>query len=411
MRPTNRRIIIALVLFCLLATTIYSVRINYSKASDKKHDYEYYYNDTENGGTAVSGNSTANDSAASKKPVLPAKIDTNPESITVLVNKSYPLGEDYVPKDLTVPDIPFHEPGFEEKKQLRKVAADAIEDMFEAAGKEGLGLCGVSGYRSYDRQNEIYTNNLRTKGITYTEQYSAKPGYSEHQTGLAMDISTASIHYSLDERFFDTPEGEWVSKNAHLYGFIIRYPKDKSSITEYAYEPWHIRYVGVELATLLYENNLTLDEYYGYTPDPSKADETPNTLDVDSDDVDTAPSSQPSVPETIDQSADQSDSGAVDKESDKETVKKEESKKEDTKKDNSKPTSSDKKEESGNSTISKPDTTNPPKQEDPEPSTGSQPIAEPDPAETQEPDSSGSDSSTAPEHMDSSASSLSLEAE
>ena len=287
MRPTNRKIIIAFLLICLLLAAISSTQIDYSKASDKINDYEYYYTDTENenGGSAVSDYSSAPDTNEVLE--LPAKTDTTPDSITVLVNKSYPLSKDYVPEDLTVPDIPFHEPEFDEKKQLRAVAADAIEKLFAAAEESGLSLYGVSGYRSYERQNEIYTNNLRTKGISHTQQYSAKPGYSEHQTGLAMDISTASIHYSLDDRFSDTPEGEWISKNAHLYGFIVRYPEDKSFITEYAYEPWHIRYVGVELATLLYKNNLTLDEYYGYTPDPEKNGDVPDTLDVDTDDVDT----------------------------------------------------------------------------------------------------------------------------
>ncbi|MDD6208277.1 MAG: M15 family metallopeptidase [Clostridiales bacterium] len=396
MRPTNRRIIIALVLFFLLVTTIYSSHIDYSKASDKKHDYEYYYNDTENGGSAVSDYSTTDNSDTRKKPVLPAKIDTNPDSITVLVNKSYPLSQDYVPKDLTVPDIPFHEPGFEEKKQLRKAASDAIEELFDAAGKEGLSLCGVSGYRSYTRQNEIYTSNLRTKGSAYTEQYSAKPGYSEHQTGLAMDISTSSIHYSLDERFFDTPEGEWVSKNAHLYGFIIRYPKDKSSATEYAYEPWHIRYVGVELATLLYENNLTLDEYYGYTPDPSKTDESPNTLDVDSDDMDSMPDSQPSIPETVEPSSDPSPDTSKKKEENKKTEDK---------------NKADKKEESSQKENAKPVATTPPKQEESEADIGSQPITGQDPVETPKPDTSDSGSSTDPEQIDSSASGNDEEAE
>lgn len=218
-------------------------------------------------------------SSTNKELVLPGRIDTDPDSATVLVNKAYPLDKEYVPDDLTVPDITFRTQGFQEKKQLRKVAADAIEDLFQAAEQNGLNLCGISGYRSYARQNVIYTNNLRKKGASYTEQYSAKAGYSEHQTGLAMDISAACVRYSLTEQFADTPEGVWLNENAHLYGFIIRYPKGKSSIVGYAYEPWHIRYVGTELAALLYENNLTLDEYYGYSPASSSLD-TPDTSAV-----------------------------------------------------------------------------------------------------------------------------------
>ena len=104
------------------------------------------------------------------------------------------------------------------------------------------------------------------KGADYTNRYSAKPGYSEHQTGLSIDVSASSIGNRLSESFGSTDEGIWLAAHAHEYGFIIRYPKDKASITGYAYEPWHIRYVGIELATYLYENNLTLEEYYNYTP-------------------------------------------------------------------------------------------------------------------------------------------------
>ena len=194
------------------------------------------------------------------------KVITTPESIFCLVNKEYSLPADYIPADLVEPDVTFSIDYESEKKLMRKVAADALETMFQDAAKENLELTAVSGYHSYDRQKEIYEKNLKTRGTTHTNQYSAKPGYSEHQTGLVMDISCESENFDLQESFGETPEGIWVSENAHLYGYIIRYPKDKCEITGYAYEPWHLRYVGIPMATYLYQNNMTLDEYYHYEP-------------------------------------------------------------------------------------------------------------------------------------------------
>lgn len=199
---------------------------------------------------------------------LPSRdeVMTTPESIFCLVNKEYSLPADYTPADLVEPDVTFSIDYESEKKYMRKVAADALESLFQDAAKENLELAAVSGYRSYDRQKEIYEKNLKTRGTTHTNQYSAKPGYSEHQTGLVMDISCESENFDLQESFGETPEGIWVAENAHLYGYIIRYPKDKCDITGYAYEPWHLRYVGIPMATYLYQNNMTLDEYYHYKP-------------------------------------------------------------------------------------------------------------------------------------------------
>ena len=200
---------------------------------------------------------------------FPAKeLDLDPNSITVFVNKEYCLPEDFVPDNLVVPNILFDISGYSERKLLRKEAARAIEELFAAALKEGYTLYGISGYRSFERQKEIFLNNLIKKGKKHTLKYSAAPGTSEHQTGLAMDVSTKSLRFKLVTAFANCPEGKWLAEHAHEYGFIIRYPKDREDITGYAYEPWHIRYVGKELAAYLYANNLTLDEYYNYTPSP-----------------------------------------------------------------------------------------------------------------------------------------------
>lgn len=202
-------------------------------------------------------------------PFVPAtEMDLDPNSITVFVNKEYALPPDYLPSDLVTPDIYFHLAYYDDRTLMRKEAADAIEDLFAAAKADGCSLSGVSGYRSYQRQKKIFINNILTKGKTHTLKYSAVPGTSEHQTGLVMDISSASLKYDLRDDFIDTPEGQWVAKNAHRFGFIVRYPNGKAEITGYSYEPWHIRYVGKPLAKYLYDNDLTLEEYYNYTPSP-----------------------------------------------------------------------------------------------------------------------------------------------
>lgn len=283
-----KKILLTLSPFALIALLIY-VYSNTGRASgSSKRTFEKFYDNVE----TISQNSTDSDISGEfleeneednkiEEPELnepitinpdtmqPSGIDTNPESITVLVNKQYTLETTYEPEDLVIPNIKFSSKRYDPKMQLRQVAATAMENLFQAALEDGIELIGVSGYRSYNRQLEIYANNLIHRGITFTNQYSAMAGSSEHQTGLAMDISTSSIHYKLCDQFADTKEGQWVQNHCYEYGFIVRYPADKTHVTGYAYEPWHIRYVGVELATYLNDNNLTLDEYYGYEYDES----------------------------------------------------------------------------------------------------------------------------------------------
>ncbi|WP_233269586.1 D-alanyl-D-alanine carboxypeptidase family protein [Alteribacillus sp. YIM 98480] len=188
---------------------------------------------------------------------------TKPESEQVLVNREYRLPEGYEPDDLTVPDIPFP---FEEdhpKKQIREPAVKPLEELFDEASEEGLQLYAISGYRSYDRQEAIFAANAAEDGEEEANQYSAKPGQSEHQSGLAMDVSSPSADLALTDEFGETPEGQWLKDNAHRFGFIIRYPEDKTDITGFQYEPWHLRYVGKEAAETMHEKDQTLEEYYG----------------------------------------------------------------------------------------------------------------------------------------------------
>lgn len=186
----------------------------------------------------------------------------NNDYLGILVNKTHPLPEDYEPADLVPVNIPFAHVGNDSRNYMRRPAAEALEAMFRDAEAAGLHPIGVSGYRSYERQKNIYTSNLAVKGEMHTSLYSAKPGQSEHQTGLAMDISSPSVQSALTTDVENTPEGKWLRENAAAYGFILRYPAGKEHITGYAYEPWHFRYVGKNLAAYLKKEGLTLEEYY-----------------------------------------------------------------------------------------------------------------------------------------------------
>lgn len=204
-----------------------------------------------------------------EEPFVPATdMDLDPSSITVFVNKEYALPKNYKPEKLVTPDVVFNLITYDERTLMRPEAADALENLFDEAKREGVILYGISGYRSYERQYKIFTNNIVNKGKNYTLRYSAVPGTSEHQTGLAIDVSAESLDFKLSANFASSPEGIWLAENAHNYGYIIRYPEGNEKITGYAFEPWHIRYVGKGLATYLHENELTLEEYYKYTPSP-----------------------------------------------------------------------------------------------------------------------------------------------
>lgn len=260
--------IIFLIMACFLITgfTLYHSFSKPSLASNNSIEEEYYYNDIIYFDEVIMSDMDDSTKYSDRYEYNIEEIDTTPDSLTVLINKEFSLPSDYVPKNLTAPAITFSFNGYHEKKLMRQDAAKALEELFEAASKEGLFLNGVSGYRSYRRQLSIYNKNLLKNGLEYTNKYSAKAGYSEHQSGLAMDVSTGSIQNKLDVVFAGTPEGKWLEENCWKFGYIIRYPEGKSKITGYAYEPWHIRYVGVELAKYLKENELTMEEYYGYVP-------------------------------------------------------------------------------------------------------------------------------------------------
>ena len=159
----------------------------------------------------------------------------------LVANKTYSLPEDYNPGELLTE------------------CSEAFEKMKSDAAKEDLVLWNASGFRSYELQESLYTRYSDRDGKEAADRYSARPGHSEHQTGLAIDLNT------ITSAFANTAEGKWVSENCHKYGFILRYPQDKEAVTGYMYEAWHIRYVGVDTATKIYESGLCFEEYFGIT--------------------------------------------------------------------------------------------------------------------------------------------------
>lgn len=176
-------------------------------------------------------------------------------SYEMLVNREHRLESGFLPPSLACPSIPFDAPAEDPKRLLESRAARAAEKLFLHARGAGLCLFGISGYRPYSRQLELYKNASGTG-------YVAPPGASEHQTGLALDVSCPAADFDLTDGFASTAEGIWLAKNAHLHGFILRYPRGREKITGYAWEPWHIRYVTKSLAFYLALTGLTLEEYH-----------------------------------------------------------------------------------------------------------------------------------------------------
>lgn len=183
------------------------------------------------------------------------KLIKNPDNILTLVNKNNKLPAVYIPDDLI--EIP-NNMAYNGKK-VRKEVLKNFENLFNDAKKLGYKIVVVSAYRDYDYQKKLFNGYVEEKGLKYALKCSAKPGHSEHQTGLAIDVMGSNNDYNL---FADSKEFEWMKNNAHKYGFILRYPEEKQKITGFKYEPWHYRYVGIEISSYIYENNLTLEEYF-----------------------------------------------------------------------------------------------------------------------------------------------------
>ena len=182
------------------------------------------------------------------------KTVSNAASITAIVNKYNGIGK-YEPNDL----VKISSVNSTKELYMRKEACGAFEKMCNDARTEGYDIRAMSAYRSYNRQNELYNNYVATDGKEAADTYSARPGNSEHQTGLAVDIQGGTTGF---ESFKTTKESKWINDNSYKYGFIVRYPEGKERITGYMAEAWHIRYVGKEIAQKIHGEKITFDEYY-----------------------------------------------------------------------------------------------------------------------------------------------------
>lgn len=197
-------------------------------------------------------------------PVQPIEVDgvANLElEELILVNKQIALPANYQPSDLVEANIDFVDSAVGERRMMRKEAARAIEELMSDAKTSGIDLKGTSAFRSYGYQVTLFNAYVERDGKEQAMKYSAPPGHSEHQTGLAIDVSSASVNYQLTQSLGETVEGKWLAEHAHEYGFIIRYQKAFEKETGYMYEPWHLRYIGTEHAKAVHALNQPYDRY------------------------------------------------------------------------------------------------------------------------------------------------------
>ncbi|RJT91450.1 D-alanyl-D-alanine carboxypeptidase family protein, partial [Cryobacterium melibiosiphilum] len=206
-------------------------------------------------------------SAPLELPAAPALSLDDPASLWVVVNKARPLdgGSTYVPSDLVIVPV-----AHTFSPLLRQEASAAVVALFDAAQAEaGLTLASNSAYRAYSVQQRVYGSIVAASGQAYADTTSARPGHSEHQTGLSLDIGAVSGRCSLNACFAETAEGQWLAGNAWRFGFELRYPDGMEAVTGFNFEPWHYRYLGVDLATTLHESGVTtLEEHFGLAAAP-----------------------------------------------------------------------------------------------------------------------------------------------
>ena len=186
-----------------------------------------------------------------KDPVKARNLNTE----KILVNKYYYLDSNYIPDNLETISTRY---ALSNMKMVKE-AKEAFEEMASTAKKENLNIIAMSCYRSYDYQVNLYNKYVRQDGKEEADTYSGRPGHSEHQTGLAVDVYNGKVNYTNFEK---TKEFNWMQEHAEEYGFILRFPKDKETETGYTYESWHYRYVGIEEAKYIKEHNISFEEYY-----------------------------------------------------------------------------------------------------------------------------------------------------
>lgn len=202
------------------------------------------------------------------KTPIPLPIDssllTRPDGQLILVNKSMPVDLDYAPTDLVLPTVAYRTDKSQEEVMVRAALVEPLAKLFADAKAAGYDLLIGSAYRSSKLQEMYFNSYSHAHGQTEAEKFSAHPGTSEHQLGLAVDLTTTDRACYLVECFGETSAGKWLAANVHQYGFILRYPDGQAAITGYNYEPWHFRYVGSPIATAVFESGLTYEEAFPY---------------------------------------------------------------------------------------------------------------------------------------------------
>ncbi len=185
-------------------------------------------------------------------------VQTRPEQKEfMIVNKYHFLDKDYAPEDIIKTSLTYSY----ENNSLNETTCLAYQEMAEAAKLDGYTILIISSYRNYQSQEDLWNGRKALYGTRKADEYAARAGHSEHQTGYAVDVGD---FYDGDDKFGETESYKWMINNSYKYGFILRYPKEKENITGYSYEPWHYRYVGKEIAKIIYDEQITFDEYYAY---------------------------------------------------------------------------------------------------------------------------------------------------
>ena len=227
-------------------------KLNYYKNENKNRYLSYYKNNKK---LSIEDIVTRVNIGLDNEYYTETKITPYHNKDYILVNKYIQMKEGYVPDNLEDLDTSYSRSGM----KLVKNAKEALEKMVQNAKDDGCTIRVMSSYRSYNYQVNLYNRYKEQDGEKEADTYSARPGFSEHQTGLCIDIDDGKINYT---DFENSTSFNWMQENAHKYGFILRYPKDKTNITGYTYESWHYRYVGEKIATYIKKHNITFDEYY-----------------------------------------------------------------------------------------------------------------------------------------------------
>ena len=221
------------------------------------------------GGINLGLSKSKTNSVAKDQEKEPVQYDIDsPASLTAVINKTRPLPINYQADDLYSPGVPLRQSPNTQNMLVRRVMEADLKALVAAAKAAGSQLVIGSAYRSADTQRSLYDGYVRSSGQATADLTSARPGHSEHQTGLAIDFTNAASTCFLETCFADTKEGTWLAANAHGFGFILRYPLHKTPVTGYSFEPWHYRYVGNPLASQIHVSGQTLEEFFGLPKAP-----------------------------------------------------------------------------------------------------------------------------------------------